>query len=40
MVKVNTADCPGVTVALVGFEAMVKVAISTWKVWLTGKAAA
>jgi hypothetical protein len=39
-VKVNTADFPGATVALVGFEVTVKVAASTWKLRLTGVAAA
>ena len=39
-VKVNTADCPGATVALFGSEVTVKVAAATWKLWLTGVAAA
>jgi hypothetical protein len=37
-VKVNVAGCPAVMVVLVGFEVSVKSV--TWKLWLTGVAAA
>jgi hypothetical protein len=39
-VKVNVPGWPAVTLALVGFEVTVKSAGLTWKLWLTGMAAA
>jgi hypothetical protein len=38
--KVNVPGCPAATVILVGFEVKVKLAALTWKLWLTGVAAA
>jgi hypothetical protein len=39
-VKVNVPDCPAGTDILAGLEAKVKSDVLTWKLWLTGVAAA